>query len=363
MARDYTKYNVGGLGENLNKRKLVFTIVKNYVEKNNPSFEELQNAFPDEVQGSKGFIRKEANVKAPRHFNMREPLKIKNGAHVVVSNQWGKNIDEFIASAEKLGYSINVNSNESKTDSNGSESFSLSNEIFLIDIRDHIEETIKSGDNERCKRFKKSVIDFVNLNHASYWIIPFTIDCLNYFQNKSDDENLEWDEIISLMHVAGKELDFNPKKKYSLYYDSFNEGFTEDEDTGESESFFKLIMRLHFNSSSNFNELSAEESNLFINTSITSLYCTISKVCEDHIRQDELVDLLLHILDDQYMAKFEAGDLVWDIIQETLTAFGLDLEEYENDENLWRDLYKYNFDDIASHLVDNDVFDNDYIPS
>ena len=106
MARDYTKYNVEGLGENLNKRKLVFTIVKDWVEKNNPSFEELQKAFPDEVQGSKGFIRKEADVKTPRHFNMREPLKIKNGAHVVVSNQWGNNIDDFIATSERLGYKI-----------------------------------------------------------------------------------------------------------------------------------------------------------------------------------------------------------------------------------------------------------------
>jgi len=35
MARDYTKYNVEGLGENLNKRQLVFTIVKDWVEKNN----------------------------------------------------------------------------------------------------------------------------------------------------------------------------------------------------------------------------------------------------------------------------------------------------------------------------------------
>ena len=107
MSRDYTKYTVEGLGENLNKRKLVFTIVKDWVEKNNPSFEELQKAFPDEVQGSKGFIRKEADVKTPRHFNMREPLKIKNGAHVVVSNQWGKNIEEFINLATNLGYSIN----------------------------------------------------------------------------------------------------------------------------------------------------------------------------------------------------------------------------------------------------------------
>ena len=35
MARDYTKYNVLGLGENLNKRQLVFEIVKDYVQKIN----------------------------------------------------------------------------------------------------------------------------------------------------------------------------------------------------------------------------------------------------------------------------------------------------------------------------------------
>ena len=40
MGRDYTKYNLEGLGENLNKRKLVFTIVKDWAEKNNPSLEE-----------------------------------------------------------------------------------------------------------------------------------------------------------------------------------------------------------------------------------------------------------------------------------------------------------------------------------
>ena len=106
MPRDYTKYTVEGLGENLNKRQLVFTVVKDYVEKNNPSFEDLQKAFPDDVQGSKGFIRKEAEVKDPKRFNMREPLKIKNGAHVVVSNQWGNNIDDFIATSERLGYKI-----------------------------------------------------------------------------------------------------------------------------------------------------------------------------------------------------------------------------------------------------------------
>ena len=106
MSKNYTKYTVEGLGENLNKRKLVFTLVKDWVEKNNPSFEELQQAFPDEVQGSKGFIRKESEVKDPKRFNMREPISIKNGMHIVVSNQWGDNVTDFIKCAENLGYVI-----------------------------------------------------------------------------------------------------------------------------------------------------------------------------------------------------------------------------------------------------------------
>ncbi|MDA8628605.1 hypothetical protein N9P12_01060 [Bacteroidia bacterium] len=106
MSKDYTKYNVKGLGENLNKRKLVFTIVKDYVEKNNPKFEELQNTFPDELQGSNGVIKKESEVTDSKRFNMREPLKIKNGVHVVVSNQWGANIEDFINVAIKLGFAI-----------------------------------------------------------------------------------------------------------------------------------------------------------------------------------------------------------------------------------------------------------------
>ena len=116
MARDFTKYTVEGLGENLNKRQLVFTIVKDWVEKNNQSFEELQKAFPDDVQGSKGFIRKESEVKDPKRFNMREPISIKNGMHVVISNQWGDNIPGFIEVAEKLGYEI-TNLAQNNTDS------------------------------------------------------------------------------------------------------------------------------------------------------------------------------------------------------------------------------------------------------
>jgi hypothetical protein len=107
MARDYTRYTVKGLGQNLNKRQLVFTIVKDWTSKNNPTLEELQAVFPDGVQGSKGFIVKESEVKDAKRFNMQEPLTIKNGDCIVVSNQWGtKNISSFIDLTKKLGYDV-----------------------------------------------------------------------------------------------------------------------------------------------------------------------------------------------------------------------------------------------------------------
>ena len=107
MARDYTKYTIEGLAENLNKRQLVFNVIKDYIEKNNPTLETLLNVFPDELQGSKGVIKKEKDVDDTKRFNMKEPLKIKNGIHIVVSNQWGgDNIPIFIEAAERLGYEI-----------------------------------------------------------------------------------------------------------------------------------------------------------------------------------------------------------------------------------------------------------------
>lgn len=116
MARDYTKYNIKGLGENLNKRQLVFTILKDYIEKNNPTLEVLLANFPDSLQGSQGVVRKESDVYDPKRFNIKAPLKIKNGMHIVVSNQWGDNIPGFIKHVEKLGYEINSTTFEKGND-------------------------------------------------------------------------------------------------------------------------------------------------------------------------------------------------------------------------------------------------------
>ena len=74
MAKDYSKYNVDGVGENSTREKLVLKIVQDYVEKNNPSYDQLKKIFPDDLQGSKGMIR---NVGSDNHDANRFFIMIK----------------------------------------------------------------------------------------------------------------------------------------------------------------------------------------------------------------------------------------------------------------------------------------------
>ena len=45
MAKDYTKYNVEGLGENLNKRQLVFNVIKDYIKKKQSNIRNIIKCF------------------------------------------------------------------------------------------------------------------------------------------------------------------------------------------------------------------------------------------------------------------------------------------------------------------------------
>jgi hypothetical protein len=145
MSRDYTKYNLPGVGENLNKRSLVFNVVKDWIAKNNPSFEELKTVFPDELQGSRGVVKLEKEVTDARRFNMREPISIKNGAHVVICNQWGENINDFINHIEQMGYNVESVLNNSdeimKSTSGGNSVNSDAKSYILIKASEELNDT------------------------------------------------------------------------------------------------------------------------------------------------------------------------------------------------------------------------------
>ena len=107
MAKDYSKYSIAHLSTNLNKRKLVLTVIKNFVETKNPTLKELLISFSIDPKSDSGFIQLKEKVKNQKNFQMQDPLFTKDGYEVVVSNQWGSsNIHEFILSSQILGYEI-----------------------------------------------------------------------------------------------------------------------------------------------------------------------------------------------------------------------------------------------------------------
>ena len=236
MARDYTKYTVKGIGENLNKRQLVFEIVKDYVEKKKPSFDELTAVFKDEIQGSKGFIRKAAKVEDPKRFNTKMPLKIKFGVEVVVSNQWGsKNIDAFLSLAKKLKYKITFVEQLSSASAN---SEPLSQDLSVdIELRKGNQElicTIKdfnvNRENSEIKNMYDALLDnfysddFITLTHY-HLFEEFIREIYHEFltnSHPSDDEygytiedmkqdDFDWwenDPILVVTRIG--EIDLNP---------------------------------------------------------------------------------------------------------------------------------------------------------
>jgi hypothetical protein len=118
MAKDYTKYEVKGMEAVFTKGKLVLAIVSDYCSKNECTFEELKQVFPDKIQGSSGIFdtlenAKKIAKKRARHF-VNNAIKIKDGS-IAVSNQWGGNISDFIAVAEKLGYDVSSKVKEEET--------------------------------------------------------------------------------------------------------------------------------------------------------------------------------------------------------------------------------------------------------
>lgn len=166
MARDYTKYTVEGLGENLNKRQLVFAIVKDWAAKNKPSLEEIQTAFPTETQGSKGFVVKASEVIDAKRFNMEEPLTIKNGTKVVVSNQWGvENIEPFLELVKGLGYDVKKITKEESTEKPAGSSASASFDITQLSMND-FKKLIRTTDDK--KALEANLLKQAELN-PDFW--------------------------------------------------------------------------------------------------------------------------------------------------------------------------------------------------
>jgi len=113
--KDATKYQFNGM--TLGKGRLVLEVIRKH-STDNPSlcFGELEEAFPQSLQGSSGvFARSEEAIKIlsetgrKRHFlNEDEVIRISDTT-IAVSSQWGAgNIDKFVERARANGHVIEV---------------------------------------------------------------------------------------------------------------------------------------------------------------------------------------------------------------------------------------------------------------
>ena len=104
--RDRTKYRFNS--EVYGKRQLVFEVVKRYVQEHpDVTFEELQNVFPDHLQGALGVVRsvyaaeKYKNPEKRYYFSDEDVIEL-HGERYAVCSQWdAKNITAFLNAAKK----------------------------------------------------------------------------------------------------------------------------------------------------------------------------------------------------------------------------------------------------------------------
>lgn len=115
MARDYSKYQFKG--QELGKNRLVLEVIKQYVDDQNPTYKELLDTFPADIQGSRGlFIEKSRydalsedadDKKHNRYFKKADEVIELEDRKVLVTTQWGvDNIARFIKKAKSLDFEI-----------------------------------------------------------------------------------------------------------------------------------------------------------------------------------------------------------------------------------------------------------------
>jgi hypothetical protein len=247
-------------------------------------------------------------------------------------------------------------------------SFSLNLDTSINQIFRFVDNLVHSEDEEMIA-FVKAVISFINDNNEYYWWIPAIKSHLQTWQNRIDDEEL--DISISSLSINGVDLDFNPNDSFRLFYNTRERLFSVDEDDDEPNSFFEAVIYMDGSYSSPEELITicndTDQTNYlkFINKCKTVLYCTICKACEDGIDAEDLSELLLGVNFYERLSDINdeiyGGDICNEIQEDVLTSFNLNRSDFDDDENLWKDQFVTNWEDIAQVLIDNEVFDNDYI--
>lgn len=119
MPRDFSKYSFNG--ELHTKGRLVLAVVKAYIQKKQPTLQQLREVFPKALQGSFGVFfteqeynarKQSSNDQSERFFSgTEERLTTSDGEQILICTEWGKeNVTQFVNHCNALGYEIGLES-------------------------------------------------------------------------------------------------------------------------------------------------------------------------------------------------------------------------------------------------------------
>ena len=109
MSTCITKHSVKVKVKKQSNSRLVQKIVEHYIHKTKMSFSVLQKVWFDDLQGTKGVIRKLADIdqKNEPNFYIDAPITLSDGTKIAVCNQWEQeSLSNFILHARQLGVDI-----------------------------------------------------------------------------------------------------------------------------------------------------------------------------------------------------------------------------------------------------------------
>jgi hypothetical protein len=260
------------------------------------------------------------------------------------------------------GTSGNVNATPS------AETYAPSLDTSIYEIKQWIDEMVKASP-ELKSGFAKTILAFINEHPEYYWWIPFMKQYLQVWQNRIDDEAL--DLSIRSLEVNGRDLEFNPYESFRLYFHTRERLFSVDEDDDEPNCFFEAVMYIDGEIAGPealvelYRDEDAGDYHRFVNKCKSVLYCTICKACEEEMDAEDLSELLLGVNFYEHLSEINeeiyGGDLSNEVQEDVLLSFGIDRKDFDDEEYLWRDEFLTNWENVAQELIDQDVFDHDFI--
>ncbi len=365
MAKDYTKYAIEGVAENLGKSKLALAIIEDYVSKNLVDFAILNAAFPDECQGGiHGVFRKKEDVKDFKRYYMNMPITLIDGNIIVVSNQWGiDNIPGLIDRANKLGYKIIQSKIEAKSTMEDSIQIDFEN-IGADGFKQLIIDEIGNGDDDAIVAIFNALIDYLNADEKNRnigWYVILFIYTL---------DQMDWEvdyDINRLNYNITKEtfFSFNPERQDENGWESTSDYIWTDLKTGTKGTFLELLLkRLNL---TNIDDSLLDEK--LTDAAVTYFWFSmVNFILSSKIHdKEELTKLMWTVFEDPFHSNYSDIDFCGEtpganamniIINDLL---GYEYNHFnceENDEMEPYGDYMTDYSAVAKDILDRDIFDD-----